>query len=302
MAADDHDEFDLDREIIMSTPAATPAYASPPNQTQDPPRPGSSLETPYTELALDVVDEDTNPMLPGGRGGNNSGGGTGTGASEVDLLSGVDESSPRPSDGAISTPKTMSYVDPSFGEIDDSNVMDFFYSSPFYDGRNSSDSAQQQHLQSLEELNHSHNQVEYALIRLGFEPDVYFIVKQFRVDEDMASRRSVYFIWNSTIYEAPNMRSLFMGRLKNCVERLRDTMDFLRSSSEFSCANGRYWTWWKSLVEDPTSSGLMENKRMKMYGSETKKEASSLSGIPSSTDLKFEALMKDILTMSRYDV
>lgn len=269
------DEFDLDQEIVMSTPG----YSPPHTNSQDPgPRSSSVLETPCNDLTLEEDGDDDQGAV---------------------VVVGEEETSRSMQSQVLSSPRVTSYTDQSFGPIDDSNVMDLFYSSPFYDARKVTASNElvrkgELHIGELQELS---NQVEYALLRVP--PWLYFIVEQYRVDQTMASRHKVFFVYRDTIYEAPNVRGLCIKRIESCVERLRDTMAIFQQSSKFDTNVGRQWKldasnikWLISPTEKDESSASSATflsaspKRLKITAVKTDSES------------QLEQLITETLTMA----
>ncbi|XP_058121253.1 mediator of RNA polymerase II transcription subunit 6 [Anopheles ziemanni] len=120
------------------------------------------------------------------------------------------------------------------------NVMDYFSekSNPFYDRTCNNEIVRMQR-QSLELLNNMTG-VEYILLHVQ-DPILYVIRKQHRHSPTEATPMADYYIIAGTVYQAPDLASVFNSRILSTVHHLQTAFDEASSYSRYHPSKGYSW-------------------------------------------------------------
>uniref|UniRef100_A0A2M4ATS0 Mediator of RNA polymerase II transcription subunit 6 n=1 Tax=Anopheles triannulatus TaxID=58253 RepID=A0A2M4ATS0_9DIPT len=120
------------------------------------------------------------------------------------------------------------------------NVMDYFSekSNPFYDRTCNNEIVRMQR-QSLEMLNNMTG-MEYILLHVQ-DPILYVIRKQHRYSPTEATPLADYYIIAGTVYQAPDLASVFNSRILSTVHHLQTAFDEASSYSRYHPSKGYSW-------------------------------------------------------------
>lgn len=153
--------------------------------------------------------------------------------------------------------------------LNPANVMDYFSekSNPFYDRTCNNEIVRMQR-QSLDLLNNMTG-VEYILLHVQ-DPILYVIRKQHRHTPTEATPLADYYIIAGTVYQAPDLASVFNSRILTTVHHLQSAFEEASSYSRYHPSKGYSWDFSsnKALVE--------KNKTEKSKETPAKEEPSSL--------------------------
>lgn len=119
-------------------------------------------------------------------------------------------------------------------------VMDYFSekSNPFYDRTCNNEIVKMQRL-SLEQLNNMVG-IEYILLHVQ-DPILYVIRKQHRHTPKEATPMADYYIIAGTIYQAPDLASVFNSRLLATVNNLQAAFEEASSYARYHPSKGYSW-------------------------------------------------------------
>ncbi|GAB0088179.1 Mediator of RNA polymerase II transcription subunit 6 [Sergentomyia squamirostris] len=154
--------------------------------------------------------------------------------------------------------------------LNPTNVMDYFSekSNPFYDRTCNNELVKMQR-QSLEHLNNMIG-VEYILLHVQ-DPILYVIRKQHRHTPTEATPLADYYIIAGTVYQAPDLASVFNSRLLSAVHHLQSAFEESSGYSRYHPNKGYTW--------DFSSNKALTDKtktQTKKEPAPVKEEASSL--------------------------
>ncbi|XP_065094496.1 mediator of RNA polymerase II transcription subunit 6-like [Ochlerotatus camptorhynchus] len=153
--------------------------------------------------------------------------------------------------------------------LNPANVMDYFSekSNPFYDRTCNNEIVRMQR-QSLDLLNNMTG-VEYILLHVQ-DPILYVIRKQHRHTPSEATPLADYYIIAGTVYQAPDLASVFNSRILSTVHHLQSAFEEASSYSRYHPSKGYSWDFSsnKALAE--------KNKTEKSKETPAKEEPSSL--------------------------
>lgn len=153
--------------------------------------------------------------------------------------------------------------------LNPNNVMDYFSekSNPFYDRTCNNEIVRMQR-QSLDLLNEMTG-VEYILLHVQ-DPILYVIRKQHRHTPTEATPVADYYIIAGTVYQAPDLASVFNSRILSTVHHLQSAFEEASSYSRYHPSKGYSWDFSsnKAIAE--------KNKSEKTKEAPAKEEPSSL--------------------------
>lgn len=153
--------------------------------------------------------------------------------------------------------------------LNPANVMDYFSekSNPFYDRTCNNEIVRMQR-QSLDLLNNMTG-VEYILLHVQ-DPILYVIRKQHRHTPSEATPLADYYIIAGTVYQAPDLASVFNSRILSTVHHLQSAFEEAGSYSRYHPSKGYSWDF-------SSNKALSEkNKTEKSKETPAKEEPSSL--------------------------
>jgi mediator of RNA polymerase II transcription subunit 6 len=118
--------------------------------------------------------------------------------------------------------------------------MDYFTekSNPFYDRTCNNEIVKMQR-QSLEHLNNMVG-VEYILLHVQ-DPILYVVRKQHRHSPTEATPLADYYIIAGTVYQAPDLASVFNSRLLSTVHNLQSAFEEVSSYAKYHASKGYSW-------------------------------------------------------------
>ncbi|XP_053685247.1 mediator of RNA polymerase II transcription subunit 6-like [Sabethes cyaneus] len=124
--------------------------------------------------------------------------------------------------------------------LNPTNVMDYFSekSNPFYDRTCNNEIVRMQR-QSLDVLNNMTG-VEYILLHVQ-DPILYVIRKQHRHNSNEATPLADYYIIAGTVYQAPDLSSVFNSRILSTVHHLQSAFEEASSFSRYHPSKGYSW-------------------------------------------------------------
>uniref|UniRef100_A0A182TRH4 Mediator of RNA polymerase II transcription subunit 6 n=1 Tax=Anopheles melas TaxID=34690 RepID=A0A182TRH4_9DIPT len=148
------------------------------------------------------------------------------------------------------------------------NVMDYFSekSNPFYDRTCNNEIVRMQR-QSLELLNNMTG-VEYIPLHVQ-DPILYVIRKQHRHSPTEATPMADYYIIAGTVYQAPDLASVFNSRILSTVHHLQTAFDEASSYSRYHPSKGYSW----DFSSNKASTHAMAEQVAEKTKTQTKKEA-----------------------------
>lgn len=153
--------------------------------------------------------------------------------------------------------------------LNPANIMEYFSekSNPFYD-RTCNNEILRMQRQSLELLGNMTG-VEYILLHVQ-DPILYVIRKQHRYTPAEATPLADYYIIAGTVYQAPDLASVFNSRILSTVHHLQSAFEEASSYSRYHPSKGYTWDFAsnKALAE--------KNKTEKSKETPAKEEPSSL--------------------------
>ncbi|XP_062536424.1 mediator of RNA polymerase II transcription subunit 6 [Armigeres subalbatus] len=153
--------------------------------------------------------------------------------------------------------------------LNPANIMEYFSekSNPFYDRTCNNEIVRMQR-QSLELLGNMTG-VEYILLHVQ-DPILYVIRKQHRHTPTEATPLADYYIIAGTVYQAPDLASVFNSRILSTVHHLQSSFEEASSYSRYHPSKGYSWDFAsnKALAE--------KNKTEKNKETPAKEEPSSL--------------------------
>jgi hypothetical protein len=122
------------------------------------------------------------------------------------------------------------------------NVLDYFYSSPFFDISSNNQLIRTQgvtpdHLLSMVGLEYVLDQVNIS------EPNLYVIKMQFRKSLRETSPRDIFYCIDGIIYKSPDMLDLVRSRIAKASHYLGNSFDELHQTISYSSTTGhRCWS------------------------------------------------------------
>lgn len=124
--------------------------------------------------------------------------------------------------------------------LNPANVMDYFSekSNPFYDRTCNNEIVRMQR-QNLDLLNNMTG-VEYILLHVQ-DPILYVIRKQHRHTPTEATPLADYYIIAGTVYQAPDLASVFNSRMLSTVHHLQGAFEEASSYSRYHPSKGYSW-------------------------------------------------------------
>ncbi|XP_019533888.3 mediator of RNA polymerase II transcription subunit 6 [Aedes albopictus] len=153
--------------------------------------------------------------------------------------------------------------------LNPANIMEYFSekSNPFYDRTCNNEIVRMQR-QSLELLGNMTG-VEYILLHVQ-DPILYVIRKQHRHSPTEATPLADYYIIAGTVYQAPDLASVFNSRILSTVHHLQSAFEEASSYARYHPSKGYSWDFAsnKALAE--------KNKTEKSKETPAKEEPSSL--------------------------
>lgn len=153
--------------------------------------------------------------------------------------------------------------------LNPANVMEYFSekSNPFYDRTCNNEIVRMQR-QTLDLLNNMTG-VEYILLHVQ-DPILYVIRKQHRHTPTDATPLADYYIIAGTVYQAPDLASVFNSRMLSTVHHLQSAFEEASSYARYHPSKGYSWDFSsnKAIAEN--------NKTDKSKETATKEEPSSL--------------------------
>jgi mediator of RNA polymerase II transcription subunit 6 len=129
------------------------------------------------------------------------------------------------------------------------NVLDYFYTSPFFDLSSNNQLIRTQgvrpeHLVGMVGL-------EYALDEYNmYEPNLYVIKMQQRRSPREVSLLEVYYCIDGIIYQSPDMLDLVISRVAKAAHYLGNSFDHLHGTTNYSSKNGHICWAPASIVAD----------------------------------------------------
>ncbi|KRX65987.1 Mediator of RNA polymerase II transcription subunit 6 [Trichinella sp. T9] len=139
-----------------------------------------------------------------------------------------------------------------------SNVLDCFTNTlnPFYDPNCLNEQVRIQRLSS-EILSRVHG-VEYILLHAA-EP-LFVIRKQYRQPNQNVTPLEDYYIIGGTVYQAPDLSSVFNSRLQSAISNVRSAFEEAKSYYRFNTSDGYYFQY---KNEPPVEKG--DDKRVSVF-------------------------------------
>ncbi|XP_037026975.1 mediator of RNA polymerase II transcription subunit 6 [Bradysia coprophila] len=148
--------------------------------------------------------------------------------------------------------------------LNPTNVMDYFSekTNPFYDRTCNNEIVKMQR-QSLDQLNNM-NGIEYILLHVQ-GPILYVIRKQHRHSPSDVTPIADYYIIAGTVYQAPDLASVFNSRLLSITHHLQGAFEEASSYSRYHPNKGYTWDFSsnKALTEKTKSQTKKETDKVK---------------------------------------
>ena len=177
------------------------------------------------------------------------------------------------------------------------NVLDYFYSSPFFDLTSNNQLIRTQgvrpeHLVSMVGL-------EYVLDEINIsEPNLFVIKMQYRKSPREISPREVFYCIDGVIYKSPDMLDLVRSRVTKASYYLGNSFNQLHETVSYSSIKGhRCWSdpIISSESDSDSSAMIVDGVRKNLLGHEDMKEHSSEKKTESATTF----LIRDFPNFSR---
>eukprot|EP01104_Vermistella_antarctica_P015673 TRINITY_DN5199_c0_g2_i1.p1 TRINITY_DN5199_c0_g2~~TRINITY_DN5199_c0_g2_i1.p1 ORF type:complete len:205 (-),score=26.08 TRINITY_DN5199_c0_g2_i1:80-694(-) len=136
-------------------------------------------------------------------------------------------------------PTQISFKDPQWLQafpLNNLSVLDYFALSSFYDRTCNNEQLKMQRL-SLDNLRDMRG-IEYVL---KAEQDPFVILKQERSSPTEVTILAVYYIIAGTIYQSPDLKSVFASRMARCIHRVNSAfVELNRRAVHVSGTGGQY--------------------------------------------------------------
>ncbi|KRY88373.1 Mediator of RNA polymerase II transcription subunit 6 [Trichinella pseudospiralis] len=148
-----------------------------------------------------------------------------------------------------------------------SNVLDCFTNTlnPFYDPNCLNEQVRIQRLSS-EILSRVHG-VEYILLHAA-EP-LFVIRKQYRQPNQNITPLEDYYIIGGTVYQAPDLSSVFNSRLQSAISNVRSAFEEAKSYYRFNTSEGYYFQYKNEptveKVDTKTDDKTVDDKRVSVF-------------------------------------
>lgn len=117
------------------------------------------------------------------------------------------------------------------------NVLDYFYTSPFFDITSNNQLIRTQGVRPEHLLNMTG--IEYALDEINIsEPNLFVIKMQLRKSPRETVLLDIFYCLDGIIYQAPDMLDLVRSRILKTSHYLRSSFELLHGTTEYSSENG----------------------------------------------------------------
>ena len=122
------------------------------------------------------------------------------------------------------------------------NVLDYFYTSPFFDQSSNNQLIRTQGVKPEHLINEVG--IEYVLDEHNMsEPHLYVIKKQLRESPRKAELQEIYYIIDGVIYQSPDLLQLFRARISKASYYLGNSFGAMQSTTTYTSKEGRQcWT------------------------------------------------------------
>jgi MED6 mediator sub complex component len=149
----------------------------------------------------------------------------------------------------------MSLIDTQFIDIQwlkmyglgRNNVLDYFYTSPFFDLTSNNELIRTQGVQPEHLINMTG--LEYALdTDIPDQPNLFVIRKQYRESPRKVQLLDVYYCLDGIIYQSPELLQLIRSRINKTSHYLVTSFQLLQNSTTYSTRRGRIC--WSQEVEE----------------------------------------------------
>ena len=136
------------------------------------------------------------------------------------------------------------------------NVLDYFYSSPFFNTSSNNQLIRTQGVRPEHLL--SMVGIEYVLDEVNIsEPNLFVIRMQYRKSPRETSPKDIFYCIDGIIYQSPDMLDLVRSRIAKASYYLTNSFDQLHSRTSYTSTNGHNcWTHKKTadkMINDGTS-------------------------------------------------
>ena len=137
------------------------------------------------------------------------------------------------------------------------NVLDYFYSSPFFDLSSNNQlirtkGVRPEHLVTMVGLEYTLDEVNIS------EPNLFVIKMQYRKSPREISLREIYYCIDGIIFKSPDMLDLVRSRIAKTSHYLGNSFDKLRHTISYSSTRGHIC--WSDPNPDDTNTELHRNR------------------------------------------
>jgi mediator of RNA polymerase II transcription subunit 6 len=141
------------------------------------------------------------------------------------------------------------------------NVLDYFYTSPFFDITSNNQLIRTQGVRPEHLLNMTG--IEYMLDELNIsEPNLFVIKMQLRKSPREAVLLDIFYCLDGIIYQAPDMLDLVRSRILKTSHYLRNSFELLHGTAEYTSENGHLC--WSNIVNTNDTVNISHNSNNDM--------------------------------------
>jgi len=136
--------------------------------------------------------------------------------------------------------KKMSFNDPSFLSffgLTSTNILEYFYLSPFYDPNCDNQGLRMQGA-SLENLKNMKG-IQYEYVPSEHEPKMFKVKRVRRDGPDLTTTLEVYYCLEGTFYQSPDLFEIATTRGQKITAYMRESLRATEEASFFSSADGQ---------------------------------------------------------------
>jgi hypothetical protein len=134
------------------------------------------------------------------------------------------------------------------------NVLDYFYTSPFFDITANNQLIRTQGVRPEHLLNMTG--IEYSLDEINIsEPNLFVIKMQLRKSPREAVLLDIFYCLDGVIYQAPDMLDLVRSRILKTSHYLRNSFELLHGTTEYTSENGHIC--WSNILNTIDTENIL---------------------------------------------
>jgi len=134
------------------------------------------------------------------------------------------------------------------------NVLDYFYTSPFFDITSNNQLIRTQGVRPEHLLNMTG--IEYSLDEINIsEPNLFVIKMQLRKSPREAVLLDIFYCLDGVIYQAPDMLDLVRSRILKTSHYLRNSFELLHGTTEYTSENGHLC--WSNILNTIDTENIL---------------------------------------------